>query len=57
VGANVRIVSLDKIQVNQAAEHAYGDLTDFSFCLEQTKDMDFVFHRAGRYLQGTKPLR
>ena len=46
-GANVRIVSLDKIQVNQGAEHVYGDLTDFSFCLEQTKDMDFVFHLAG----------
>lgn len=46
-GAKVRIVSLDKIQVNQGAEHVYGDLTDFSFCLEQTKDMDFVFHLAG----------
>lgn len=46
-GANVRIVSLDKIQINQGAEHVYGDLTDLSFCLEQTKDMDFVFHLAG----------
>jgi len=46
-GANVRIVSLDKIHVNQGAEHVYGDLTDLSFCLEQTEDMDFVFHLAG----------
>ena len=46
-GANVKIVSLDKIQINEAAEHVYGDLTDFSFCLEHTKDIDYVFHLAG----------
>lgn len=46
-GANVRIVSLDKIEIDNRAEHIYGDLTDFGFCREVTKDMDFVFHVAG----------
>jgi len=46
-GANVTIVSLDKIEVDTKAEHVYGDLTDFTFCKEITKDMDFVFHLAG----------
>ena len=32
-GANVRIVSLDNIQIDPVAEHVYGDLTDLSFCL------------------------
>ena len=46
-GANVRIVSLDRIEIDPRVDHVYGDLTDFSFCLEQTKDIDFVFHLAG----------
>jgi GDP-L-fucose synthase len=46
-GAKVRIVSLDKINVNDKAEHIHGDLTSFEFCKEITKDMDFVFHMAG----------
>ncbi len=46
-GAHVRIVSLDRIQVNGGAEHVLGDLTDFEFCKEITKDTDFVFHLAG----------
>jgi len=45
--ANVKIVSLDKINVDKRAEHIFGDLTDFGFCKEVTKDMDFVFHLAG----------
>jgi GDP-L-fucose synthase len=49
--ANIRIVSLDKIKVNDKAEHIFGDLTDFNFCKEISKDMDFVFHVAG--IQGT----
>ena len=47
VGANVKIVSLDKIKVNDKAEHVFGDLTSFEFCKEITKDVDFVFHLAG----------
>jgi GDP-L-fucose synthase len=46
-GAKVKIVSLDKIKVNDKAEHIFGDLTSFEFCREITKDMDFVFHLAG----------
>ena len=46
-GANVKIVSLDKIKINDKAEHVYGDLRSFEFCRNITKDMDFVFHVAG----------
>ena len=45
--SNVRLVSLDKIKIDERAEHIYGNLTDFGFCKEITKDMDFVFHVAG----------
>lgn len=46
-GANVRVVSLDRVQINENVEHVFGDLTDLSFCVEQTKAMDCVFHVAG----------
>ena len=46
-GANVKIVSLDRININGKAEHIYGDLTSFEFCKDVTKGMDFVFHVAG----------
>ena len=46
-GAAVKIISLDKINVNVKAEHILGDLTDFDFCKKITKGMDFVFHVAG----------
>lgn len=46
-GANVRVVSLDRVNVDSRAEHVLGDLTEFSLCRELTKDMDFVFHMAG----------
>jgi GDP-L-fucose synthase len=46
-GAHVKIVSLDKVNVDSRAEHVLGDLTEFSFCREVSKDMDFVFHMAG----------
>ena len=45
--AHVETVSLDKINIHGKAEHIYGDLTNFEFCKEITKDMDFVFHVAG----------
>lgn len=47
VGANVKIVSLDTIKIDDRAEHILGDLTDFTLCKELTKYMDFVFHIAG----------
>ena len=46
-GANVRVISLDKIKIHQKVDHVYGDLTNFEFCKEQTKDMDCIFHVAG----------
>ncbi|MBZ0156989.1 MAG: NAD-dependent epimerase/dehydratase family protein [Alphaproteobacteria bacterium] len=46
-GAHVRVVSLDKLTIDDRAEHIYGDLTSFEFCREVTKDIDFVFHMAG----------
>lgn len=45
--AKVKIVSLDRLKVDNRAEHIYGDLTNFEFCRDMTKDMDFVFHMAG----------
>ncbi len=46
-GANVRVVSLDQLNVDDRADHIFGDLTEFSLCREVTRDMDFVFHLAG----------
>ena len=46
-GGIVKIVSLYRINVDDRAEHVYGDLTDLSFCKEATKGMDFVFHISG----------
>ncbi|MBF0227306.1 MAG: NAD-dependent epimerase/dehydratase family protein [Desulfobacterales bacterium] len=46
-GANLKIVSLDKINVDNRAKHVLGDLTDFNLCKELTKDIDFVFHLSG----------
>ena len=45
--AHVRIVSLDKVKVSEKAAHIFGDLTDFDFCKEITRGIDFVFHLAG----------
>lgn len=46
-GASVRIVSLDRVEVDARADHVFGDLTDFGLCKELTNGMDFVFHVAG----------
>ncbi|MFZ0053014.1 MAG: NAD-dependent epimerase/dehydratase family protein [Desulfobaccales bacterium] len=46
-GAQVKVVSLDKIKVHPQADHIYGDLTNFSFCKDVTKGMDYVLHMAG----------
>ena len=45
--ANVRVISLDKLKIHDKVNHVYGDLTNFEFCKEQTKDIDCVFHVAG----------
>lgn len=44
---HVKIVSLDNIKINNKAEHIIGDITDFKFCKDITKDVDYVFHLAG----------
>ena len=46
-GAHVKIVSLDRLEVDPRADHVYGDLRDFALCRTWTQDMDFVFHVAG----------
>jgi GDP-L-fucose synthase len=46
-GARVRVVSLDRVNVDTRAHHVLGDLTSFGFCKKVTKNMDFVFHLAG----------
>ena len=46
-GADVSVVSLDKIRVNDKAKHILGDLTSFDLCKEITNGTDFVFHIAG----------
>ncbi|MGP8321257.1 MAG: NAD-dependent epimerase/dehydratase family protein [Methanosarcinaceae archaeon] len=46
-GGCVRIASLDRLNINQKAEHVYADLTNFELCKELTKDMDYVFHLSG----------
>lgn len=50
-GAHLRSVSLDRFAANSKAEHVRGDLTDFNFCKEIARDMDYIFHLAG--VQGT----
>lgn len=46
-GANVTIISLDDLNVDERAEHRSGDLCDFSTCKHMTFNKDFVFHVAG----------
>ena len=46
-GAHVRVISLDQVKIHKKVDHVYGDLTNFSFCRDQIKDMDYVFHVAG----------
>ncbi|MBI5180535.1 MAG: NAD-dependent epimerase/dehydratase family protein [Nitrospirae bacterium] len=46
-GANVVIVSLDRINVNDKAEHFFGDLRNFEYCIEITRDVDCIIHLAG----------
>ena len=45
--ANVTIISLDKINVDDRAKHVFGDLTDFNFCKEVSKGQDYAFHMSG----------
>jgi GDP-L-fucose synthase len=46
-GASVRVVSLDRVCAHEKAEHLFGDLTDYDFCKQVTKDAEYVCHLAG----------
>jgi GDP-L-fucose synthase len=46
-GADVTIVSLDKISIDSRANYIYGDLSYFSKVEKITSDKDYVFHIAG----------
>ncbi len=46
-GSKVKIVSLDKSNTEKRAEHIVGDLIDFEFCKQITKNVDYVFHLSG----------
>ncbi len=46
-GASVRIVSLDRLVVDQRAVHVFGDLSDFEFCKNLLSGVDYVCHLAG----------
>lgn len=46
-GTIVKVVSLDKINIDNRADYIYGDLTNFNFCKDITQNIDYVFHIAG----------
>jgi GDP-L-fucose synthase len=45
--ANVTVVSLDDFVVDKRAKYIKGDLTNFEFCKEVTKNIDYAFHISG----------
>lgn len=47
IDANIKVVSLDRIKISGNVEHILGDLTNFEFCKDITRGIDFVFHLAG----------
>jgi len=47
LGASVKVVSLDKVELDPRIDVVFGDLTNLDFCMEQTNGIDFVFHLAG----------
>jgi GDP-L-fucose synthase len=47
LGSVITVVSLDSIEQYDDVRYIHGDLTDLDFCLEVTKDTDYVFHLAG----------
>jgi GDP-L-fucose synthase len=46
-GAKVRIISLDRLEVDSRADHIFGDLADFEFCKRSMIGADYALHVAG----------
>ena len=47
VNCEIITVSLDQLDISSKNKHIVGDLTDFNFCKDITKGIDYVFHIAG----------
>lgn len=47
LGAKVVVVSLDDLSLDERAKYIKGDLTNFEFCKEITKNIDYAFHVSG----------
>ncbi len=47
LNADVTVVSLDELKLNNKAIYIKGDLTDFEFCKKISKNIDFAFHISG----------
>ncbi|WP_440924843.1 NAD-dependent epimerase/dehydratase family protein [Candidatus Pelagibacter sp.] len=45
--ADVKVVSLDDLTLNANVKYIKGDLTNFEFCKEVTKNVDYAFHVSG----------
>ena len=45
--AKVTVVSLDELVLDERAKYIKGDLTNFQFCKEITKNIDYAFHVSG----------
>jgi GDP-L-fucose synthase len=46
-GAQVTVASLDRVLVDERAEHRFADLRDFALCKQLCSNQNFVFHLAG----------
>lgn len=47
LNADVTVVSLDELKLNNKAIYIKGDLTDFEFCKKISKNIDYAFHISG----------
>jgi GDP-L-fucose synthase len=45
--SKVTVVSLDDFSLDKRAKYIKGDLTNFEFCREVTKNIDYAFHVSG----------
>lgn len=45
--ANIKVISLDKINIDERVEYIIGDLNNYNVCDNVTRGVDYVFHLAG----------